>query len=120
MSTFDTFGYSPCEHEDSAGPCYWDASTMGNGYGTSFVVHPDQSVTFGPTYLPPVSTETPEVQPAPVEVQPAPGSYPYALPLDALAETGDVDPVLAVTLGFVALATIAAGAMLRVLSTLGK
>lgn len=113
MSTFDTFGYSPCEYEDSPGPCYWDASVMGNGYGTSFVVHPDQSVTFGPTHLPPVSTET-------LEAQPAPGSYPYALPLDALAETGDVDPVLVVTLGFVGMITIAAGAMFRVLSTLGK
>jgi len=110
MSTFDTFGYEPCTFEDSPGPCYWDASTMGNGYGTSFVVHADQSLTFGPTHLPPVSAET----------QSVPGSYPYALPLDALPETGDIDPVLVVTLGFIGMATIAAGAMLRALSTLGK
>lgn len=26
----------PCESEDSAGPCYWDAATRGNGIGRSF------------------------------------------------------------------------------------
>ena len=34
-------GYFPCEREDSAGPCYWDASVRGNGQGRSFVVTGD-------------------------------------------------------------------------------
>ena len=35
-----TRGYAPCEHEDSPGPCYWDAQERGNGAGRSFVVEP--------------------------------------------------------------------------------
>lgn len=31
-------GYAACELEDSPGPCYWNADTMGNGTGTSFYV----------------------------------------------------------------------------------
>jgi hypothetical protein len=34
-----TYGYAPCATEDDAGPCYWDAQTMGNGGGESYVVH---------------------------------------------------------------------------------
>lgn len=34
----------PCAEEDSAGPCFWDASTRGNGIGTSFTVDADQVV----------------------------------------------------------------------------
>lgn len=103
----ETYGYSPCEYEDSPGPCYWDASAMGNGYGTSFVVHADGSVEHGPTYLPPTTETIVE-------------TYPDPLPLDALPETGAVDPVLAVTLGFVAMITISAGAMMRVIATLNR
>ena len=35
-----------CESEDSAGPCYWDAATRGNGLGESFMVNADQTVTY--------------------------------------------------------------------------
>lgn len=35
---------APCTHEDSAGPCYWDAQTMGNGKGRSFYVDAEQVV----------------------------------------------------------------------------
>ena len=28
----------PCEQEDSDGPCYWNAQTMGNGEGDSFII----------------------------------------------------------------------------------
>lgn len=31
-----TLGMPACEYEDSEN-CYWDASTMGNGVGVSFV-----------------------------------------------------------------------------------
>lgn len=86
--------YPACPVEDSPGPCYWDATVSGNGLGNSFLVHADQSVEY---------------------VEYVPGSYPYALPLDALA-----DPVLVVTLGFIGALTVCAGVMLRVLSTLGK
>ena len=34
----------PCESEDSAGPCYWDAAHRGNGVGRSFVAIPDMGV----------------------------------------------------------------------------
>lgn len=37
-----------CVTEDSAGPCYWDAATMGNGHGRSFVVGSDQAVYYLP------------------------------------------------------------------------
>lgn len=30
----------PCKHEDSTGPCIWDARKRGNGKGRSFVVLP--------------------------------------------------------------------------------
>jgi hypothetical protein len=33
-----TRGYAPCATEDSSGPCYWDAQSLGNGHGRSFVV----------------------------------------------------------------------------------
>jgi hypothetical protein len=26
----------PCANEDGPGPCYWDATTRGNGYGLSY------------------------------------------------------------------------------------
>jgi len=29
-------GLRPCVTEDDPGPCYWDATTMGNGRGRSF------------------------------------------------------------------------------------
>lgn len=41
-----TRGYEPCATEDSVGPCYWDADTMGNGEGRSFVVEPDGQVIY--------------------------------------------------------------------------
>ena len=43
-----SYGYSvpPCAAEDSPGPCFWDASTMGNGRGRSFVVGVDQVVRY--------------------------------------------------------------------------
>ena len=34
----------PCAQEDSPGPCYWDASTMGNGVGLSYTVDAAQVV----------------------------------------------------------------------------
>ena len=37
-------GYMPCEREDSVGPCYWDATSRGNGEGRSFVVTDDGEV----------------------------------------------------------------------------
>jgi hypothetical protein len=37
-------GYVPCATEDSPGPCYWDASTMGNEHGRSFLVMTDGEV----------------------------------------------------------------------------
>ena len=36
--------FYPCVTEDSEGPCYWDARTMGNGEGRSFTVWGDGSV----------------------------------------------------------------------------
>lgn len=33
-----------CVHEDSPGPCYWDARTMGNHKGRSFYVDAAQVV----------------------------------------------------------------------------
>lgn len=44
----------PCAEEDSAGPCYWNASTMGNGAGMSFTVDAQQVVhydTSGPEWV---------------------------------------------------------------------
>lgn len=41
-----TKGYAPCQFEDSFG-CYWDADTMGNGQGVSFVVDANGNYTFG-------------------------------------------------------------------------
>lgn len=40
-------GYFPCASEDSAGPCYWDASRQGNGQGRSFVITDDNEVFYG-------------------------------------------------------------------------
>ena len=38
---------APCESEDQEyGPCLWDARTMGNGQGRSFVVEEDGSVSY--------------------------------------------------------------------------
>ena len=34
----------PCAEEDSPGPCYWDAATMGNGIGLSYTVDAEQTV----------------------------------------------------------------------------
>jgi hypothetical protein len=34
----DTFASLPCVTEDAPGPCYWDASTHGNGEGRSFTI----------------------------------------------------------------------------------
>ena len=39
-------GYQPCAHEDSVGPCYWDATWRGNGLGVSFVVTDDNEIFF--------------------------------------------------------------------------
>lgn len=39
-------GYHACAHEDSLGPCYWDATTQGNHKGRSFVVTDDGEVFF--------------------------------------------------------------------------
>lgn len=36
--TNETVRYDPCETEDQSTPCYWDASTRGNGQGRSFIV----------------------------------------------------------------------------------
>ena len=36
--TDTTMKYDPCETEDQTTPCYWDAKTMGNGIGKSFIV----------------------------------------------------------------------------------
>lgn len=41
-----TGGYSPCVTEDSPGPCYWDAKTMGNGQGRSFTIDTNQHITY--------------------------------------------------------------------------
>lgn len=38
--------YVACASEDSLGPCYWDARTMGNDKGKSFVIHPDQTIEY--------------------------------------------------------------------------
>lgn len=35
----------PCAHEDSPGPCVWDAQQQGNGHGNSFTVNTDGSLT---------------------------------------------------------------------------
>lgn len=35
-----------CAHEDSVGPCYWDATTRGNGKGRSFIVTDDNEIFF--------------------------------------------------------------------------
>jgi len=37
--------YSPCEYEDSVS-CVWDAETMGNGQGQSFVSDKDGNITY--------------------------------------------------------------------------
>jgi len=37
-------GTPPCAEEDSPGPCYWNASTMGNDVGLSFYVDAQQTV----------------------------------------------------------------------------
>lgn len=37
----------PCEYDDGANaPCYWDAQTMGNGVGHSFIVDVNRVVTY--------------------------------------------------------------------------
>lgn len=38
-------GYAPCAAEDSLA-CYWDASTMGNGLGRSFLIDDAGNVTY--------------------------------------------------------------------------
>lgn len=38
----------PCVTENSPGPCYWDADTMGNGEGVSFNVDAFGNVTRWP------------------------------------------------------------------------
>lgn len=40
----DAWQMDPCAQEDSPGPCYWNASTMGNGVGMSFYVDAQQIV----------------------------------------------------------------------------
>jgi hypothetical protein len=37
-------GYRACAHEDSVGPCYWNATKRGNGKGYSFVITDDGEV----------------------------------------------------------------------------
>lgn len=34
----------PCVTEDSAGPCFWDAHTRGNGSGVSFLIDAHQTI----------------------------------------------------------------------------
>ena len=36
----------PCAEEDSAGPCYWNAATRGNGRGRSFLVTKSGAVVY--------------------------------------------------------------------------
>lgn len=36
---------APCPTEDAAGPCYWGATTQGNGVGDSFTVDAAGAVT---------------------------------------------------------------------------
>ena len=36
----------PCTTEDAQGPCYWDAATMGNGIGQSFVVTAEDEILY--------------------------------------------------------------------------
>ena len=43
----DVSGMAACESEDQEyGPCLWDARTMGNGSGRSFIVEEDGSVSY--------------------------------------------------------------------------
>lgn len=44
LASFHNVGMPACAEEDSAGPCYWNASTMGNGMGQSFTVDARQVV----------------------------------------------------------------------------
>lgn len=39
----DVIPLNPCEQEDGPGPCFWDASTAGNGVGHSFWIGCDQA-----------------------------------------------------------------------------
>lgn len=39
----DPIPTTPCENEDGPGPCFWDATTAGNGIGTSFWIDCAQS-----------------------------------------------------------------------------
>lgn len=40
--------YEPCVEEDDVDPCYWDASTRGNGQGKSFIVTPSGRTVYVP------------------------------------------------------------------------
>jgi len=97
----DTYGYAPCEYEDSPGPCYWDASTMGNGVGQSYVVHADGTVEYGNAYYPPGWSIPTEPLPAPLSLTTQPVTY------DELAYTGSEDVLTGLLLAGVVL--IAAG-----------
>lgn len=39
----DVVPLNDCEHEDGPGPCFWDATTAGNGVGHSFWIDCQQS-----------------------------------------------------------------------------
>lgn len=43
-SEFDPTKLPACATEDSAGPCYWDAKTRGNGQGVSFWIDEHQQL----------------------------------------------------------------------------
>lgn len=46
--TDTTMKYEPCAEEDQTTPCYWDASTRGNGEGRSFIVTESGKVVYVP------------------------------------------------------------------------
>lgn len=117
-----TITLTPCLYEDGPAPCYWDASTMGNGVGQSFVLLEDETLYVEPClpsqgwYLneetffcqqdapePPVFTAEPApVEPAPVEaappvVEPAPAPAPITETVAEVAVPVAQPPMLAET-----------------------
>lgn len=36
----------PCQNEDGPGRCVWDGRHMGNGTGSSYVVHRDETINY--------------------------------------------------------------------------
>lgn len=95
----------PCEFEDSEN-CYWDAATMGNGEGASFVdvsgtAYYEEAMTEAVTEVEPNVVAVPEVN-VPQEIQPVSSE------VATLAETGAGD-TLTVTL--VGITLLVAGAL---------